>query len=58
MKKLDELANDIFINSLKSSGKVALMVSEENEQVIEVETDMRGKVLIYPFNHPFIHQSI
>jgi fructose-1,6-bisphosphatase I len=29
-KKLDVLSNDIMINSLRASGKVALMVSEEN----------------------------
>ncbi|KAH9465008.1 hypothetical protein MJO28_001309 [Puccinia striiformis f. sp. tritici] len=29
-KKLDVLSNDIMINSLQASGKVALMVSEEN----------------------------
>ena len=43
VKKLDELSNDIFINSLKSSGKVALMVSEENDKVIEVDPEQRGK---------------
>ncbi len=38
-KKLDILANDVFINSLRNSGKVFLMVSEEDEQVIEVVGD-------------------
>lgn len=37
MKKLDIVSNDIFINSLKSSGKVSVMVSEENENAIFVE---------------------
>ncbi|KAI9218191.1 putative FBP1-fructose-1,6-bisphosphatase [Blastocladiella britannica] len=42
-KKLDVLANEIFINSLKSSGKVGLMVSEEDETVIVVgEKDRDG----------------
>ena len=36
-KKLDVIANEIFINSLRTSGKVALMVSEENEQLIVVD---------------------
>lgn len=36
MKKLDVISNDIFINSLVSSGQVALMVSEENEEAILV----------------------
>ncbi|KAL7752646.1 Fructose-1,6-bisphosphatase [Sorochytrium milnesiophthora] len=35
-KKLDVLANEIFINSLRSSGKVSIMVSEENENIIIV----------------------
>ena len=39
VKKLDVLANDIFINSLKSTGKVKLMVSEENEREIWVQPD-------------------
>lgn len=36
VKKLDVLANDLFINMLKSSLTVALLVSEENETVVEV----------------------
>lgn len=46
MKKLDVLANDIFINSLKSSGKVAVMVSEENENAIFVDAEHRGKYCV------------
>lgn len=38
-KKLDILANDVFINSLKNSGRVCVMVSEENDEYIEVECD-------------------
>ena len=33
-KKLDVVANDLFINMLRSSYKVAMMVSEENDTVI------------------------
>lgn len=36
VKKLDVLANDLFINMLKSSYTVALLISEENETIIEV----------------------
>ena len=39
MKKLDVLSNDLFINMLRSSFTTCLMVSEENEHVIEVETE-------------------
>lgn len=47
MKKLDVLANDIFINSLTSSGKVSVMVSEENEAAILVQDEaMRGKYCV------------
>lgn len=41
MKKLDVLSNDAFINMLKSSYSTCLMVSEENDKVIEVETEKR-----------------
>jgi len=41
VKKLDVLANELFINMLKSSYTTCLMVSEENENVIEVETDRK-----------------
>lgn len=43
VKKLDELSNDIFINSLKSSGRVSVMVSEENEKEFIVDDAMRGR---------------
>lgn len=36
-KKLDVLANDLFINMLKSSYTVYVMASEENENMVEVE---------------------
>ena len=39
VKKLDVLSNDLFINMLRSSYTTCLMVSEENENVIEVETE-------------------
>lgn len=38
-KKLDVLSNELFINMLKSSYTTCLLVSEENENVIEVETE-------------------
>lgn len=36
VKKLDVVSNEIFINSLKSCGKVSVMVSEEVESAIIV----------------------
>lgn len=34
---MDVISNEIMINSLKSSGRVAVMVSEENEELILVD---------------------
>jgi fructose-1,6-bisphosphatase I len=36
-KKLDLIADDVFVNSLKSSGKVSVLVSEEREEAIIIE---------------------
>lgn len=36
VKKLDVLANELFVNLLKSSYTTCLLVSEEDETVIEV----------------------
>lgn len=46
VKKLDVLSNDLFINMLKSSYTTCLLVSEENETVIEVETEKQGKYIV------------
>ncbi|XP_067665803.1 fructose-1,6-bisphosphatase 1-like [Haliotis asinina] len=46
VKKLDVLSNDLFVNMLKSSYTTCLLVSEENETVIEVETDKQGKYIV------------
>jgi len=46
VKKLDVLANDLFINMLSSSYTTCLMVSEENSSVIEVEKDHQGKYIV------------
>ena len=42
VKKLDVLANDIFINTLSSTRKVKVMVSEENEYAILVADSQLG----------------
>nr|XP_022910442.1 fructose-1,6-bisphosphatase 1 [Onthophagus taurus] len=46
VKKLDVLANDLFINMLKSSYTTCMMVSEENENIIEVEAEQSGKYIV------------
>jgi len=45
-KKLDVLSNDIMINSLRASGKTAILVSEENEEAIVIEDRYRGKYCV------------
>jgi fructose-1,6-bisphosphatase I len=45
-KKLDVFANDCFVNALSFSQKIALMISEENEQVIEVKGCDQAKYII------------
>jgi len=46
VKKLDVLSNELFINMLKSSYTCCMMVSEENETVIEVDTVHSGKYIV------------
>jgi len=46
VKKLDVLANDLFINMLRSSYATCLLVSEENDNEIEVETERQGKYIV------------
>jgi fructose-1,6-bisphosphatase I len=37
VKKLDVLANDLFVNMIRSSYTACLMISEENDEPIEIE---------------------
>ncbi|KAI4458828.1 fructose-16-bisphosphatase-related [Holotrichia oblita] len=46
VKKLDVLANELFINMLKSSFTTCVLVSEENDNIIEVETERQGKYIV------------
>lgn len=41
-KKLDVLSNEIMINALKASGKVAVLVSEEDDEAIIVGERQSG----------------
>ena len=45
--KLEFLANDLFINMLRSSYAYCMMVSEENENVIEVYAEHQGKYIYH-----------
>jgi len=45
-KKLDVLSNDIMVNSLRASGKTALLVSEEIDHAIVIEDKYKGKYCV------------
>jgi len=46
VKKLDVLSNELFINMIKSSYSAAMLISEENEDVIEIDPDKQGKYIV------------
>lgn len=46
VKKLDVLSNELFINMLTSSYTTCVLVSEENQHAIEVETEKSGKYIV------------
>uniref|UniRef100_A0A4W6FJA0 Fructose-1,6-bisphosphatase 1 n=1 Tax=Lates calcarifer TaxID=8187 RepID=A0A4W6FJA0_LATCA len=46
VKKLDILSNDLIINMIKSSFTSCVLVSEENDEVIIVEPETRGKYIV------------
>lgn len=46
VKKLDILSNELFVNMLQSSYTTCLLVSEENENVIEIDADKQGKYIV------------
>ncbi|KAH9951902.1 fructose-1,6-bisphosphatase [Amylocystis lapponica] len=45
-KKLDVLSNDIMVNSLRASGKTAVLVSEELENAVIIEDRYKGKYCV------------
>ncbi|XP_071497229.1 fructose-1,6-bisphosphatase 1-like [Diadema antillarum] len=45
-KKLDVISNDVFVSQLKNSFTTCALVSEEVDNVIEVDTDRRGKYIV------------
>ncbi|KAK5978602.1 Fructose-1 6-bisphosphatase [Trichostrongylus colubriformis] len=46
VKKLDVLSNELMINMVASSYTCAAMVSEENDQLIKVESAKQGKYIV------------
>ena len=45
-KKLDVLSNDTMVNTLRASGKCAVLVSEELEDAIVIEDRYKGKYCV------------
>jgi len=45
-KKLDVLSNDIFVSALVNSGACAVLVSEENEEPIQVPQSKQGRFCV------------
>jgi fructose-1,6-bisphosphatase I len=46
VKKLDVLSNELMINMLRSSFNTAVLISEENENIVEVDVDHQGKYVV------------
>lgn len=46
VKKLDVLSNELVINMLKSSYTTCALLSEENEELIEVEKNKQGNYIV------------
>ncbi|XP_046679193.1 fructose-1,6-bisphosphatase 1-like [Homalodisca vitripennis] len=46
VKKLDVLANELFINMLSASFTTCLLVSEENDTAIIVDSEKQGKYIV------------
>lgn len=46
VKKLDVLSNELMINMIRSSFTAALLISEENDEPIEVEPSKQGKYIV------------
>ncbi|RCN50977.1 hypothetical protein ANCCAN_02764 [Ancylostoma caninum] len=46
VKKLDVLSNELMINMVRSSYTSCAMISEENEDVIEVDEGKQGKYIV------------
>ena len=45
-KKLDVLSNDIMVNSLRASGKTAVLVSEELDEAVIIEDKHKGNYCV------------
>lgn len=43
---MDLLSNELFINMLQASYTTCLLISEENETILQVEEEKRGKYIV------------
>ena len=43
VKKLDDIANDLFINMLRSSYTTCVLVTEENKEAVLIEGPQQGE---------------
>lgn len=54
MRRLDIVANDLFVNMMKSSFGTCLLISEENEEAIEVEADKQVQLSFHAWYSAFM----
>lgn len=45
-KKLDVIANDVFVNLLRKSGQCCVLVSEEEEELIIIDDQYKGQYAV------------
>lgn len=45
-KKLDVISNDLFIEAMRSSGKVSMLVSEEEEEIIHFQSSSGARYVV------------
>ncbi|KAJ3083270.1 inositol phosphatase [Rhizoclosmatium globosum] len=47
VQKLDVLSNEIFINLIKGTGRAAILVSEENDEAIFIESERGHYIVVF-----------
>jgi len=58
VKKLDVLANELFINLLRSSFTTCMLVSEEDETFIEVQYHIYYTIILSELRHDIIYFNV
>jgi len=54
VKKLDVFANEQFIAALKAGGEVCAIASEENEEIIPVDSEISKNAKYFVTINPFV----